>query len=157
MGRKPLKISTLIWSNLTWPPDAKNWLIWKDSDAGKDWRLEKKETTEDGMVGWHHWLNGHEFGWTLGVGDGQGSLACCNSWGRKESDMTEQLNWTELNWWMKKFPGDSCVQALVSVDTVFHGSSFLGVSWIHSDAFCSAPMGSNNHFHTARCAIVLPF
>ena len=75
-----------------WPPDAKSWLIGKDPDAGKDWRQEEKGTTEDEMVGWHHQLNGHEFGWTLGVGDGQGGLACCDSWGRKESDMTEWLN-----------------------------------------------------------------
>ena len=83
---------------ILWLPDAKSRLIWKDSDAGKDWGQEEKETTEDEMVGWHHWLNGHGFGWTLGVGDGRGDLACCGSWGRKESDMTERLNWTELNW-----------------------------------------------------------
>ena len=59
---------------------------------------EEKETTEDEMAGWHHWLDGHEFGWTLGVGDGQGGLMCCESWGRKELDMTEWLNWTELYW-----------------------------------------------------------
>ena len=82
---------------ILWPPDAKNWLIWKDPNAGKDWGQEEKGTTEDELAGWHHWLNGHEFGWTPGVGDGQGGLACCDSWGRKESDTTEQLNWTELN------------------------------------------------------------
>ena len=76
-----------------WLPDVKNWLIWKDPDAGKDWRQEKKGTTEDEMAGWHHRLNGHGFEWTPGVGDGQGGLACCSSWGRKESDTTEQLNW----------------------------------------------------------------
>ena len=76
-----------------WPPDLKSWLIWKDPDVGKDWRQEEKGTTEDEMVGWHHLLNGHGFGWTPGVGDGQGGLVCCSSWGRKESDMTEQLNW----------------------------------------------------------------
>ena len=81
-----------------WPPDAKNWLIWKDPDAGKDWRWEEKGMTEDEMVGWHHRLNGHRFGLTLEVGDGQGSLACCSPWGCKESDLTERLNWTELNW-----------------------------------------------------------
>ena len=69
-------------------------LIWKDPDAGKDWGQEEKEMTEDEMVVWHHRLNGHGFGWTLGVGDGQGGLVCCSSWGRKESDMTERLNWT---------------------------------------------------------------
>ena len=63
-------------------------------DVGKDWRQEKR-TTEGEMVGWHHWINGHEFGWTPGVGDGQGGLACCGSWGHKESDTIERLNWTE--------------------------------------------------------------
>ena len=82
---------------ILWPPDANNWLIWKDPDAWKDWRQEEKGTTEDEMVEWHHWVNGHEFEKALGVGDGQGSLACCSPWGCKESDMTEQLNWTELN------------------------------------------------------------
>ena len=82
-------------TSIVWPLDAKGWLIWKDSDAGKDWGQEKG-TTEDEMAGRHHQLDGHEFGWTPGVGDGQGGLACCNSWGHKESDMTEQLNWTEL-------------------------------------------------------------
>ena len=79
---------------ILWPPDAKNWLLGKDPDAGRDWRQEEKGTTEDEMVGWHHWLNGHVFGWTPGVGDGQGGLVCCGSWGHKESDTTEQLNWT---------------------------------------------------------------
>ena len=78
--------------------DAKSWLIWKDPDSGKDWGQEEKGTTEDEMAGWHHQLDGHGFGWTPGVGDGQGDLACCNSWGRKESDTTERLNWTELKW-----------------------------------------------------------
>ena len=67
-------------------------------DAGKDWRREEKGTTEDEMIGWHHQLNRHWFGWTLGTGDGQGGLACCGSWGHKESDTTAWLNWTELNW-----------------------------------------------------------
>ena len=79
------------------PPDVKSWLTGKDPDAGKDWGQEEKGTTEDEMVRWHHWLNGHGFGWTLGVGDGQGGLACCGSWGHKELDMTERVNWTELN------------------------------------------------------------
>ena len=77
-------------------PDVKSWLIWKDPDAGKDWGQEEKGTTEDEMVEWHHRLNGHEFGWTPGVDNGQGGLACCSSWGLKESDMTKWLNWTEL-------------------------------------------------------------
>ena len=81
------------WNSSTWA--TKSWLIGKDSDAGRDWGQEEKGTTEDEMAGWHHCLGGHEFGWTPGVGDGQGGLACCDSWGRKESDMTEWLNWTE--------------------------------------------------------------
>ena len=83
-----------------WPPDAKNWLTGKDPDAGKDWSQEEKGTTEDEMVGWHHLLDGHEFEQALGVGDGQGGLACCSPWGFKESDTTEQLNWyfTFKNW-----------------------------------------------------------
>ena len=79
-----------------WLPHAKSWLIGKDSDAERDWGQEEKGTTEDEMAGWHHWLDGHESQRTPGVGDGQGGLACCGSWGRKESDMTERLNWTEL-------------------------------------------------------------
>ena len=81
--------------SVLWPPEEKNWLIWKDPDAGKDWRQEEKGMTEDEMVRWHHRLNGYGFGWTPGVGNGQGGLACCSPWGRKESDTTEQLNWTE--------------------------------------------------------------
>ena len=88
IGRTDVEAETPI----LWPPDVKSWLIGKDPDAGKDWRWEEKGTTEDEMVGWHHWLDGHEFGWSLGVGDGQGCLACCGPWGRKELDMTEQLN-----------------------------------------------------------------
>ena len=80
-----------------WPPHAKSWLIRKDSDAGKDWGQEKG-TPEDEMVGWHHWLNGHEFEQALGVGDGQGSLACWNPWGHKESDTTERLKWGWQQW-----------------------------------------------------------
>ena len=79
-----------------WTPHVKSWLIGKDSDAGRDWGQEEKGTTEDEMAGWHHWLDGGESEWTPGVGDGQGGLACCDSWGRKKSDTTEWLNWTEL-------------------------------------------------------------
>ena len=82
---------------ILWPPDVKSWLIGKDPDAGKDWRQEEKGMTEDEVVGWHHRLDGHGFGWTPGAGDGQGGLVCCDSWGRKKSDTTEWLNWTELN------------------------------------------------------------
>jgi len=91
-GRNDAKGETPI----LWPPHAKSWLIGKDPDAGRDWGQEKRGMTEDEMAGWHHQLDGHEFGWTPGVGDGQGGLACCDSWGRKELDTTERLNWTEL-------------------------------------------------------------
>ena len=80
---------------ILWRPDEESWLISKEPDAGKDWAQEKKGTIEDKMVGWHHQQNGHGFGWTPGVGDGQGGLAFCGSWGHKESDKTKQLNWTE--------------------------------------------------------------
>ena len=90
IGRDDAEAETPI----LWLSDVKNWLTGKDPDAGKDWRWEKG-MTEDEMVGWHHWLDGHEFEWTPGVGDGQGSLVCCDSWGHKESETTEWLNWTE--------------------------------------------------------------
>jgi len=103
-GRADAKAQTSI----LWPPDAKSWLIGKDSDAGKDWGQKEKGMTEDEMAGWYHQLDGREFEWTLGVGDGQGGLACCSSWGHNESDTTERLNWTEL-------PGD--------LNTLTYGSS----------------------------------
>ena len=81
---------------ILWPPHAKSWLLGKDSDAGSDWGQQEKGTTEDEMAGWHHRLHRRESEWTPGIGDGQGGLVSCNSWGRKESDTTEQLNWTEL-------------------------------------------------------------
>ena len=94
IGRTDAEAETPIF----WPLDVKNWLIWKDPNAGKDWRREEKGMTEDEMAGWHHWLDGRESQWTLEVGDGQGNLTCCSPWGRKESDTTKRLNWTELNW-----------------------------------------------------------
>ena len=81
---------------ILWPPLAKSWLIGKDPDAGRDWGKEEKGITKDEMAGWHHRLDGHEFEWTLGVGDGRWGMACCDSWGHKKSDTTELLNWTEL-------------------------------------------------------------
>ena len=104
IGRIDVEAETPI----LWPPDGKNWLIWKDPDAGKDWRQEEKGMAEDEMVGWHHQLDGHEFEQALGVGDGQGGLVCCSPWGRKESDMTEWLNWTDFNrnlqFWLMEIP-----------------------------------------------------
>ena len=94
IGRTDVEAETPIF----WPPHEKSWFIGKDPDAWRDWGQEEKRTIEDEMAGWHHWLHGHEFEWTPGVGDGQGVLACCDSWGCKESDTTEWLNWTELNW-----------------------------------------------------------
>ena len=89
IGRTDAEAETPI----LWLPDANNWLIWKDLDAGKDWRWEEKGMTEYEMVRWHHWLNRHEFEVALQVGDGQGSLSGCSPWGGKERDMTEGLNW----------------------------------------------------------------
>ena len=97
-GRNDAKAETPV----LWPPHAKSWLIGKDPDAGRDGGQEEKGTTEVEMAGWHHWLDGRESEWTLGVGDGQGGLACCDSWGHKESDTTERLNWTELNLPLKR-------------------------------------------------------
>ena len=91
-GRNDAKAETPV----LWPPHAKSWLIGKDPDAGRGWRQEEKGTTEDEMAGWHHWLDGPESEWTPGVGDGQGGLACCDSWGRKELDTTERLIWSDV-------------------------------------------------------------
>ena len=93
IGMTDAEAETLI----LWPPDEKSWLIGKDPDAGKDWRQEEKGMTEDEMVGWHHQVNGLEFELAPGIGVGQGGLACCSPWGHKELDMTEWLNWTELD------------------------------------------------------------
>ena len=101
IGRNDAKAETPI----LWPPHAKSWLIGKDSDAGRDWGQEEKGMTEDEMADWHHRLDGREFEWTPGDGDGQGGLVCCDSWGRKESDTTEWLNWTELR--RGKWAGDN--------------------------------------------------
>ena len=110
------------------PCDTKNWLIGKDPDSGKDWGQEQKGTTEDEMVGWHPQLNGHEFGWTPGVGDGQGCLACCSPCGHKKSDMTEWLNWTESQSTVKKIPNDSladiCLAGQFSMQSPNKGKHF---------------------------------
>ena len=95
IGRTDAEVETPI----LWPPDAKNWLIGKDPDAGKDWSWEEKEMTEDELLGWHYQLNGHEFEQSPGDGEGQGTLACCSPRGHKESDMTKWLNWTDQKIW----------------------------------------------------------
>ena len=94
IGRADAEAETPI----LWPHHAKSWLIGKDSDAGRDWGQEEKGMTEDEMAGWHRWLDARESGWTPGVDDGQGGLAWYDSWGCKESDTTEWLNWTQLNY-----------------------------------------------------------
>ena len=118
------------------PPHAKSWLIGKDSDAGRGWRQEKKGTTEDEMAGWHHWLDGHESKWTPGVGDGQGGLVCCDSWGCKESDTTEWLKWTELNWTRRTYVSKvmSLVFNMLSrfVIAFLPRSKHLLISWLQS-------------------------
>ena len=100
IGRTDVEAETPI----LWPPDAKNWLLGKDPDAGKDWRWEEKRMTEDGIVGWYHQFDGREFEQVLGVGDGQGRLACCSPWNCKESDTSERLNWTgKTGSWLERY------------------------------------------------------
>ena len=127
-GRNDAEAETLV----LWPRHAKSWLIGKDSDAGRDWGQEEKGTTEDEMAVWHHWLDGCESEWTPGVGDGQGGLVCCDSWGRKESDTTEQLNWTEPS-----FPTVPCLgiypkemQSLYWKYILPHLHCIISESWI---------------------------
>ena len=115
-------------------PHAKSWLFGKDSNAGRDWGQEEKGTTEGEMAGWHHWLDGRESGSTPGVGDGQGGLACCNSWGRKESDTTERLNWTEL-----KFSWYKIIDISVSLLRVLKSWNVILLGKIH---FLPFPMDS---------------
>ena len=133
---------------ILWPPDKKNWFFGKDPDAGKDWGQEEKGTTEDEMVGWHHWLDAHEFEQALGIGDGQGGLACHSPWGRKESDkwLSDWTDWTyrshlhtEFSWeeysslclywcvypWLKR---NLC--SIVSMDLSYWHQVRLGVNGI---------------------------
>ena len=136
---------------ILWTPDAKSWLIWKDPDAGKDWGQEGKGMTEDEMVGWHHQLNGHGFGWTPGVGDGKGGLVCCGSWGHKESNTIERLNWTERMCVVKV--AQSCPTLCDPMDYTVHGILHARIlEWV---AFpfsrgSSQPRYQTQVFHIAR-------
>ena len=140
-------------TSILWPPYMKNWLIGKDPDAERDWGQEEKGMAEDEMVGWHHQLNGQGFGSTLGVGDGQGGLACCDSWAHKQLDMTERLNWTELNdiknyismepahlkrdaiiecWWKTTFGNSKAIGSLLTVLLFFSQSLEAGSNLIYA-------------------------
>ena len=121
IGRTDVEAETPI----LWPPDAKSWLIGKDPDAGKDWGQEEKGTTEDEMAGWDHRLDEHGFGWI----PGQGGLVCCGSWGHKESDTTEQLNWTEL----RESQGWFVIIILPFTDPLLHAKCF---PWFSFTDFC---------------------
>ena len=129
IGRTGVEAETPV----LWPPDVKNWLIGKDSDARKDWRQEEKGTTEDEMVGWHHRLHGHEFEQALGDAEGQGSLGHCSPWGHKESDMTERLNWFSyrisrlINMWPR--PTVALVIIFTNFIPLFNATSFLEDIW----------------------------
>ena len=138
---------------ILWPPDVKNWLIWKDSDAGKDWRQKEKRTTEDEMVGWHHQLDGPEFEQAPWVGDGKGGLVCCGPYGCKESDTTKWLNWAALPY------------NIVLVSAIFQHESAIGVhmsppSWTSFPPH-PTPLGSHRHLLHADtlmlsdCALVI--
>ena len=125
-GRNDAKAETPV----LWPPHAKSWLIGKDSDVGRDWGQEKG-MTEDEMAGWHHRLDGHESEWTPGVGDGQGGLACCDSWGGKESDTTEWLNWTEL---IVILASATLLNSLISYNSIWVETLGFSVEIIRSSA-----------------------
>ena len=120
---------------ILWPPHAKSWLIGKDPDTGRDWGQEEKGTTEDEMAGWHHWLDAHEFGWTPGVGDGQGGLMCCGSWGCKESD-TAELNWILVS--LKSLFEASVVSQIPGMYSVSKHTSRLPLS-----ASCTRVLSAN--------------
>ena len=141
-GRNDAKAETPV----LWPPHAKSWLIGKDSDVGRDWGQEEKGTTEDEMAGWHHWLDARESEWTPGVGDGQGGLACCDSWGRKESDTTERLNWTELSTGyiivLVKFP-NTCP----TLSPYFDLGVYLGKGWSYRAILAKTPVWSKMDYN----------
>ena len=145
-GRNDAKAETPV----LWPPHAKSWLIGKDFDAGRDWGQEEKGLTVDEMAEWHHRLNGREFEWTLGDGDGRGGLACCDSWCLKESDMTERLNWTKLTRWT--FVGKVICLLLNMLSrlviTFLPRSKRLLISWLQppSIVIFGAPKNKVSHF-----------
>ena len=124
----------------------------QDPDAGKDWGQEEKGTTKDEMVGWHHWLNGHGFGWTLGVGDGQGSLACCGSWGHRVGhDWATELNWWKLGlnshiWILQESPSAEvcCIEDESGLCTCVHAKSLQSCPTLCDPMDCSPP-GSSVH------------
>jgi len=145
-----------------WPPDAKNWLIGKHPDAGKDWRREEKGTTEDEMVEWHHRLDGHEWEWALRVGDEQGGLECCSPWGRKESDRTGRL--LELAWAAVPFSVSWGASVLFSVaaapayarTSVPAPLSPLPTGSCHLSSFCLSGGSPSSGYETApRCSSCL--
>ena len=112
---------------ILWPPDAKSWLIGKDPDAGRDWGQEEKGTTEDEMVGWHHWLDGHGFGWTLGVGDVQGGLVCCSPWGcRVGHDWVTELRVP------KRCGGDAALKCIFSKNGLSSQTSGISI-WVETE------------------------
>ena len=130
-----------------WPSHAKSWLIGKDSDAGRDWGQEEKGMTEDEMAGWHYWLGGCEFEWTPGVGDGQGGLACCNSWGCKELDMTDQLNWlNHLRPYLSHFQDLPCGHLVFSMKKTFYIIQiFISRSIKHISVFTMSRKDLDSH------------
>ena len=132
IGRTDAEAETPI----LWPPDVKSWFIGKDPDAWRDWGQEEKGTTEDEMAGWHHRLDGHEFEQTQGVGDGQGGLACCDLWCRKELDMTKWLNWTELNHFHHhhtRFLSFRCRHSIICLENI---SLTFGQEFLSMSCFC---------------------
>jgi len=135
-GRNDAKAETFP---VLWPPHAKSWLIGKDPGAGRDWGQEEKGTTEDERAGWHHGLYGREFEWTPGVGDGQGGLVCCDSWGRKDSDMTERLSWTELK--------EKAKDSNWNIFSFSHGASILD-TWLIRIPSCAPSL--------SPCSALLP-
>ena len=126
-------------SPVLWPPDVKNWLIWKDLDAGEGWRQEEKGTTEDEMVGWHHWLDGHEFEQAPGVGDGQGGLAFYSPWGHKEfgHDWMTELNWTW--WWEPRLTHEGKTQEGNHIERSWFPAPLLVASINHNALRCPGP------------------